>query len=120
MTIALWIVSGILAAMYIGAGSMKTFQPKEKLTAMTWTQRYSAPMVKFIGIAEILGGIGIILPWLTGIAPVLTPIAASGLALVQVLAVIDHLRNREYSVLPTNIVLLAAALFAAIARFMAL
>lgn len=120
MTIAVWIVSAILAAIYLPAGTMKAFQPKEKLTALTWTQRYSTPTVKFIGIAEILGAIGIIVPWLTGIATVLTPIAAIGLALVQVLAAVDHIRNREYSLLPTNTVLFAAALFVAIVRFGAL
>lgn len=120
MTVAVWIVSAILAALYIAVGSMKTFQPREKLTDLAWTQRLSAPTVKFVGITEVLGGIGLILPWLTGIAPILTPIAAVGLALIQALAIVDHIRHREFSVIPVNIVLLAAALFVAIPRFMAM
>ncbi|MFD2758325.1 DoxX family protein [Gulosibacter faecalis] len=120
MDIALWIVSGVLAAAYVLAGTMKTFRPQEKLADLPWTQHYSAGTVKFIGIAELLGGIGLILPWLTGIAPVLTPLAASGLALVQALAIIHHLRHGERKPLPMNAGLLLAALFVAVFRFASL
>lgn len=120
MEIALWIVSGLLAAAYVFAGATKALRPKEKLTNLPWTEEYSAGTVKFIGIAEVLGGIGVILPWLTGIAPVLTPIAASGLVLVQVLAIAHHLRHHEAKVVPMNLVLLLAALFVAFFRFAAL
>jgi len=117
MDIALWIASGILALAYVVAGATKTFQPKEKLTNLPWTKEYSAGTVKFIGIAELLGGLGLIIPWLTGIAPVLTPIAASGLVLVQILAAIHHLRHNEAKSLPINIVLGLIALFIAVFRF---
>lgn len=120
MDIALWIVSGFLAVAYIAAGSMKALRPKEQLTNLPWTQEYGAGTVKFIGIAEILGGLGVSLPWLTGIVPVLTPIAASGLVLVQLLAMIHHLRHDEAKSVPINIVLLLLALFVAIFRFAAL
>lgn len=117
MDIALWIASGLLALAYLFAGTTKALRPKEQLTGMPWTQRFSAGTVKLIGIVEVLGAIGLILPWLTGIAPVLTPIAALGLALVQVLAAIHHLRHREAKAVPINIVLLLIALFIAIGRF---
>jgi uncharacterized membrane protein len=120
MEIALWIVSGLLALAYTFAGATKALRPKEQLTNLPWTQEYSAGTVKFIGVAEFLGGIGLILPWLTGIAPVLTPIAATGLVLVQLLAIIHHIRHIETKVLPMNFVLLLAALFVAIFRFAAL
>lgn len=120
MEIVVWIVSGILALAYVTAGIIKTFRPREKLTDMPWTQVYSAGTVKFIGIAELLGGIGLILPWLTGIAPVLTPIAASGLVVVQALAFMHHVRHNEPKALPANIILLVLALFVAISRFAAL
>jgi len=121
MDIALWITSGILAAAYLAAGLMKTFTPKDKLTgSLPWVEDYSPATVKLIGIAEGLGAVGLILPWLTGIAPVLTPIAATGLALVQLLAVFAHLRRNEAKVIPTNIVLLLAAVFVAVFRFAAL
>ncbi|WP_314452242.1 DoxX family protein [uncultured Microbacterium sp.] len=117
MDIALWIASGLLAAAYIAAGATKTLRPKEQLTNLPWTKEYSAGTVKVIGVAELLGGIGLILPWLTGIAPVLTPIAALGLVLVQILAAIHHLRHNEAKSLPINVVLLLIALFIAIGRF---
>ena len=69
---------------------------------------------------EILGAIGLILPWLTGIAPVLTPLAAIGLVIVQALAIVVHLRRNEAKVIPVNLILLLLALFVAIVRFTAL
>lgn len=121
MDIALWIASGVLAAMYIIAGITKATQPKDKLEkSLPWTEDFSAGTVRFIGIAELLGGIGLILPWLTGIAPVLTPLAATGLVIIQVLAIGVHVRRNEQKVLPMNIGLLLLALFVAIFRFAAL
>jgi uncharacterized membrane protein len=121
MSIAVWIVSGLLAAAYLAAGVMKSTQPKEKLAAsLPWTGDFSPAAIKFIGITEFLGALGLVLPWLTGIAPVLTPIAATGLALIQALAIIVHVRRREPNALPINLVLLIAAAFVAIVRFAAL
>ncbi len=118
MTIALWIVSGVLTAMYLAAGIMKVSRPKDALKKnLPWVESYSTGTVKFIGIVEILGAIGLILPWLTGIAAILTPLAASGLAIIQILAIIVHVRRREMNSLTVNIVLLLAALFVAIFRF---
>lgn len=120
MDIALWIASGLLALAYIFAGATKALRPKDKLTNLPWTEDYSAGTVKFIGVAEFLGGLGLILPWLTGIAPVLTPIAAVGLVIVQALAIGAHVRRREFSVIPMNVVLLLIALFIAVFRFIQL
>lgn len=117
MDIALWIASGLLAFAYITAGIMKSFRPQEKLASLPWTQEYSAGTVKFIGAAELLGGIGLVLPWLTGTAAVLTPVAAVGLVVVQLLAMLHHIRHHEVKSLPINAVLLLAALFIAVGRF---
>ena len=65
----------------------------------------------------VLGAIGLIVPEATGIAPILTPIAALGLVAIQVGAIITHVRRKEAQVLPVNIVLLLMALFVAIGRF---
>jgi uncharacterized membrane protein YphA (DoxX/SURF4 family) len=94
MNIAIWIITAVIAAAFIAAGFMKVTQPKEKLAAsgMTWTEDFSAPNVKLIGLAQFLGGLGLILPAVTGIAPILVPIAATGLALVMAGAVVWHLR----------------------------
>ena len=63
------------------------------------------------------GAIGLVLPWLTGVAPPLTPLAALGLALVQVGAAITHIRRGESATVPINLVLCALAVFMAVARF---
>lgn len=118
MNIALWIVTGVLAAMYLMAGLLKAISAKEKLAgSLPWVEDYRSGTVKFIGIAEILGALGLVLPWLTGIAPPLTPLAAVGLVVVQVLAISVHVRRGEQKVLAFNILLLVAALFVAILRF---
>lgn len=118
MNIALWVVAGLLAAAYLVAGLLKSTQPKEKLQAnMPWVEDYSAGTVRLIGIAEVLGALGLILPQATGIAPILTPIAATGLVIIQALAIRTHVRRGERQVLPANIALLLLALFVAIGRF---
>jgi len=121
MDIALWIVTGILAAMYLTAGFMKALTPKQKLVAnLPWVEDYRPGTVKFIGVVEFLGAIGLVLPWLTGIAPILTPLAATGLVIVQILAIIVHARRGEQKSLPFNAFLLLAALFVAVFRFVQL
>jgi len=118
MDIALWAVSGILAVLYLGAGIVKTVRTREQLAPMLgWVRDAPVWSVKAIGIAEILGAIGLVVPWLTGIAPVLTPLAAVGLVIVQIGAIPVHLRRGEGRQVPANVVLLLAALFVAVFRF---
>lgn len=120
MNVVLWIVAGLLAAMYLAAGGMKLATPREKVIAnpnTAWAEDFSAPALKGIGAVEILGALGLILPQATGIAPVLTPLAATGLALVQIGAIIVHVRRSETKALPMNVVLLVLAAFVAIGRF---
>jgi uncharacterized membrane protein YphA (DoxX/SURF4 family) len=74
-------------------------------------------MVTFIGVSELLGGLGLIIPYATGIAPILTPIAALGLGLVMILAAGFHVKRKEKQVIGMNIILLALAIFVAIERF---
>jgi len=115
--IALWVVQGLLAAAFIMAGFMKMTSPIDALAAegMSFVNSFPEGMVRFIGISEILGGIGLILPALLRIKPVLTPIAAAALALVMVLAGIYHITAGEPPV--PNIVLFALAAFVAWGRF---
>ena len=104
--------------MFMMAGIMKSTQPKEKLAKnLPWVKDYSAIQVKLIGVAELLGGLGLILPWYTGIAPILTPVAAVGLALIMVLAAVYHFQHKEYPGIGINMVLLAVAVFIAYGRF---
>ncbi|MCU1647467.1 MAG: DoxX family protein [Nocardia sp.] len=118
MNVALWIVASVLAVAFALAGVMKSTQPKEKLAEkMPWVQDVSTGTLRLIGITELLGGLGLVLPAWTGIAPVLTPIAASGIALIMVLAAGVHVRRKEFNALPVNAVMLALAVFVAWGRF---
>lgn len=118
MTVAYWIVAGVLAAAYLAAGVMKLLQPKDRLaTRMGWVDDFSGGAVKAIAAVEVLGAIGLVLPPLTGIAPVLAPIAAIGLVLVQVGAIAVHLRRGEQAQLAPNAVLFLLAIAAAALGF---
>lgn len=119
MDIALWIVAGILAAAFAAAGLMKLTQPKEKLASsgLAWTEDYSPGAVKAIGALEVLAAIGLILPAALDIVPVLVPLAAVGLVLMMLGAILTHARRKESSAIVINVVLLAAAAFVAWGRF---
>ena len=118
MNTALWIAQILLALAFGAAGIIKSTQPHEKLTAsMGWPEDYSSGFVRFVGFVEILGALGLILPAVTGIAPVLVPIAASGLAIEQVGAIVVHARRKEPQPIIANVVLIALALFVAWGRF---
>ncbi|HZM74917.1 MAG TPA: DoxX family protein [Candidatus Limnocylindrales bacterium] len=119
MNVVLWIIAGALAALLIPAGIMKLTQPREKLaaTGLGWTMDFSPRSVKMIGALDALGGIGLVLPPLVGIAPVLAPIAAVGVALLMVGAMVVHGRRKEYPQVGFNIVLLILAAVVAWGRF---
>ncbi|GAB2574866.1 DoxX family protein [Kribbella endophytica] len=120
MNVFLWIVAGVLAAFFLGAGANKLLQSKAKLGAnpqMKWTEDFSAGTLKFIGAVEVLGAIGLILPALLDIAPVLVPLAAVGLAVIMAAAIVVHVRRKEYQVLGINAVVLVLAVVLAIFRF---
>ena len=118
MNIFLWIVAGLLAAVFLMAGATKLAQPKDKLRGnMPWVDDFSAGMVKLIGAVEVLAAIGLILPAVLDIAPILVPLAASGLVLIMVGAIITHARRKEYQGLPVNAILLILAAIVAWGRF---
>ena len=118
MNIALWIVQGLLAVMFGMAGVMKTFQTAKAKEQMPWAKNRSDAFVRFVGISELLGALGLILPLVTGILPWLTVFSAIGLALIQLLAIFtEHLPKKEYNVIPVNIVLLVLAVFVAFGRW---
>lgn len=119
MNIALWIVQGIAAFMFLMAGSMKLMRAKEQMAEqMTWVEDFSQGQIRGIGVLEILGALGLVLPLATGILPVLTPLAAVGLGIIQVGAFFTHLRRNE--IVPMgimNVILIAMVIFIAIGRF---
>mgnify|MGYP006195675565 CR=1 FL=1 len=115
--IALWAVQIVLAFAFVSAGVMKTFLPLEQLVAsMAWVESVGS-FVRFIGICELLGGIGMIVPAATRIKPVLTPIAAIGLLIIMVLAAGLHFTRTEFDAIPITLVLGALAAFVAWGRF---
>lgn len=112
MNIVLWIVQGLLALAFLLAGFSHAFLPVAQLkTNMAWTGNIPVGLLRFIGIVEILGALGLILPKLTNVLPQLTIAAAIGLALVMVLAIVFHATRKEYSNIGGNIVLLLLAAF---------
>ena len=119
MNTVLWIVQGILAVMFLMAGMMKLMQPKEKMAEMMgWVEDFSQGQVRGIGILEVLGALWLILPMLTGILPILTPLAAVGLALTMGGAFMMHLRRKEMVPMGVmNMMLFAMAAFVAYGRF---
>ncbi|GAA0958323.1 DoxX family protein [Kribbella koreensis] len=120
MNVFLWILAGLLAALFLGAGGSKLAQSKEKLGAnpnMKWTEDFSAGPLKLIGAAEVLAALGLILPGALDIAPILVPLAASGLVVLMAGAIVTHLRRKEYPPLLINTIILILALVVAIFRF---
>ena len=120
MSIVVWIVSGILTAAYLFSGSNKLFRSREALRPiMPFVESLMPWQVKVIGALEILGATGLIVPVLTGVLPILTPIAAVCLALLQIGAFILHLRRGEAKTgAVVNGLLFLAAVFVAVTRFL--
>lgn len=111
--VSLWVAQVLLALAFGVAGFWKTFTPIEALaTTMAWVADASPWLVRFIGIAEIAGALGMILPAATRILPGLTSFAAAGFVVIQLLAIPFHgVRGELAMALPANLVLLALSLF---------
>jgi uncharacterized membrane protein YphA (DoxX/SURF4 family) len=119
MNLALWIVAIVLAVAFAGSGLMKLVVPKDKLVTngQGWAQDVTPANIRLIGVAEVLGAAGLILPAVTHIAPVVVSLAAVGLVFVMVGAAVVHARRNEPVNIAVNVVLLALALFVAWGRF---
>jgi uncharacterized membrane protein YphA (DoxX/SURF4 family) len=119
VNVVLWIVAGVLAAAFLASGLMKLAQPKKKLvdSGMGWAEDFGDGAVKAIGALEVLGALGLILPAALDIVPVLVPIAATGLAVIMLGAMVTHGRRRETPLIAVNVVLFALAAFVAWGRF---
>jgi uncharacterized membrane protein YphA (DoxX/SURF4 family) len=110
MIYALWIVQGLLALLFLFSGGMKLVLPLEALTGQMPLPGW---FVRFIGIAEVLGAIGLILPGLLRIRPALTPLAAVGLVIIMIGAVVITLAGGD--VAPALIALVVGLLLAFVA-----
>ncbi|SDY94620.1 DoxX-like family protein [Micromonospora pattaloongensis] len=118
MNTVLWVLQILLAVAFGLAGLMKSTQPAAKLAPkMPYVEDFSAGTTRAIGVLELLAALGLILPAATGIAVILTPLAAAGLVIVMIGAVVVHARRAEWGNVPVNLVLLAAAAVVAWGRF---
>jgi uncharacterized membrane protein YphA (DoxX/SURF4 family) len=114
----LWIAQGILAFAFLAASAAKLTKSRAELQeAMPFVEDFSDPTVTLIASLELMGAIGVIVPWATGILPILTPLAAAGLAATMVGAAITHLARREFAPLPLNAALLAVAAYVVLGRW---
>jgi uncharacterized membrane protein YphA (DoxX/SURF4 family) len=118
MNIVLWIIAGLLAAAFLASGAMKLFQPKEKLVASgaQFLAGFSPGSIKAIGLLEVLGALGLILPAAVDIVPVLVPLAAVGLVLMMVGAIVAQLRRHQTQAMVANVIVIALIIFVAWGR----
>lgn len=117
MNIVLWILQVLLGLAFGMAGFMKLTTPMADLTAqMVWPGDVPEMLVRFIALSELLGAIGLVVPALTKIKPVLTVYAAWGLALVMLLAALFHASRGEYSGMVPNLIFVALSVFVAWGR----
>jgi len=120
VNLALWIIAGVLAFAFAGSGIMKLVQSKDKLVASPtggWAADWSPASIKLVGVAEILGAIGLILPAALHVTPILVPLAAVGLIFVMIGAAVVHSRRHELPNVAINVILLLLAAFVAWGRF---
>jgi len=118
MNNALWTVQVLLAAIYGMVGFREVFQTEKLREQMAWAKEESPGFLRFVGISELLGATGMILPLLTGILPWLTPLAAIGFGFIQFLAILTvHLPRNDYNILPLNVVLLVLSIFVVVGRW---
>lgn len=117
LNIGLWVAQVLLGTMFTMAGVMKSTAPIAELAQkMVWPGAIPELLVRFIGVSELLAGIGLLLPSITRIKPRLTPLAALGLVVIMTLALVFHLTRGELQALPINLTLGAIAAFIAWGR----
>lgn len=120
MDIALWIAAGLLGAISAAAGVNKLVNPREKLLEnpqMGWAEHFTQTQIRLVASAELAGAVGVILPEAFDVATVLTPLAACGLAGLQLGALLTHLRRKEWQIVALNLFIIALAVFVAVGRF---
>ena len=120
MNIILWIAAGLLALVALTGGITKTFIPKEKLErhdGAAWTRGVSPAFVKTLGVLELLAAIGLILPAVVDVAPVMVPVTAACWVALMIGAMITHARLDQFKLVLVNSVYLVLAVFIAVGRF---
>ena len=117
LRIALWIAQLLLALLFGYAGYLKISQPMTELSRMlVWPAALPPALVRFIGLCEMAGCLGLVLPSVSRVLPILSPIAAIGLATIMGLAIPFHIARGEAQVIPLHLVLGGLAVFVAWGR----
>lgn len=118
MNASLWAVQVLLAVMFLMSGFMKVSMPIDKLSAMLpWVTSVPAGLVIFIGMSELFGGLGLILPSLFRIKPTLTVWAGVGLAIIMLLAMPFHIFRGETPMIGMNAIFMLLAFFVSWGRW---
>jgi hypothetical protein len=120
MNTTLWIATGLLALVALSGGITKTFIPKEKLEhheGAAWTRGFSPAFVKTLGVLELLAAVGLILPALVDVVPVMVPVTAVCWIALMIGAMITHGRLGQVKLVMVNVVYTALAVFIAVGRF---
>ena len=117
MNIALWVAQILLALVYGSAAFRKLFQLEKVRADQEWARRSSDGYIRFVAASQLLGVAGMLFPIPTGIFPWLTPLAAIGFCIIQILGAQWHIRLKEYKILPMNLFLFILSLFVVIGRW---
>ncbi|MPZ83193.1 MAG: DoxX family protein [Actinophytocola sp.] len=119
MNIALWAAQFVLAFVFLVSGTCKSLWSKERLVAagQTGVQFFPLPAIRLIAASELLAVVGVTLPWLIDVAPILTPLAAVGLGVVMIGATTTHIKLREPKNIVITCVIFVVCVFVAIGRF---
>jgi hypothetical protein len=117
MTIALWIVGGLLGLIFVITGSFKIFQTKEKVIASggTWAEDFKPGIIKIIAGVELISGLSVIVPRLLGHGRYLTFMGAASIALIMTGSIYTHIKRKEFQHALINLVFMLMALFVAYA-----
>lgn len=118
LNIGLWIAQVSLLGIYGAYGIYKTFFTAKAKEKMAWTNGRSDNFIRFVGIAELLGAVGVVIPMVTGIMPWMTVLAAIGLTILQGFAIFtEHMPKKEYKFLPLNLYFAVMSIFVVIGRW---
>lgn len=119
MNVFLWVLGGVLAAVFLPAGAMKLSRPPQQLVAsgLDWAEDFAPSQLRVIGALEVLAALGLVVPPLAGMAEILAPLAATGLVLMMAGAAVVHGRRGEFQMIMVNVIILAVAAVVAWGRF---
>jgi uncharacterized membrane protein len=114
----LWLLQIVLALVFLALGLLMVTRSRERLLPVVpWVEDFPQPVVTTIGVLELVGAAGLVLPAALGVWTVLVPVAATGLAILLVGAIVEHLARREADRLAAPVALLVAAAAVAAGRF---